>query len=172
MGNNRLLYDGKSINGDNTPASLKMENNGSVLFSFPRATFLLTHLKNPLTAIIEVIVVCTSFPNIFFLSPLFPLFSDIQLNISQILAANFKFSRLGIVTFCSSLTPVSRPCLSLFPNDHSVFTVVAGRPGASLASHVDIIKVSQINPPCVVLSLVDKTRSSRPTLSGYDLRFT
>src|SRR6266849_9359769 len=44
-----FFYDGKRINDNNTPASLEMEDNGSVLFYFfiPRASSLLTHLKNP-----------------------------------------------------------------------------------------------------------------------------
>jgi hypothetical protein len=48
-----------------------MEDNGTVVsfFSFRRASFLFTHLKNPFTAVIEVMVERTSFPNIFFLSP-------------------------------------------------------------------------------------------------------
>jgi hypothetical protein len=72
-GNNSFFYDGKRTNYGNTPASLEMEDNGSVLFfSFPPASFLLTHLKNPLTAVIEVMVQRTSFPNIVFLSPRFP----------------------------------------------------------------------------------------------------
>jgi hypothetical protein len=59
------------MNDDNTPASLEMEDDGSVLFSFPRAFFslALTYLKNPLTAVIEVMVQRTSFPNIFLCFP-------------------------------------------------------------------------------------------------------
>lgn len=106
-GSNRFCYDGKQIDDDNTPASLKLEDNGSVLFlseSLPRASFLLTHRKNLLTAVIDVIVYRTSFPSISLLVFLSEPLSDIQLNVLQKWLANFP--RLGDRHLCYSLTPV------------------------------------------------------------------